>query len=179
MDITGFLSSTVHSVGASIRNWLERNGIRITVQVQLNGVNHNAIIVGPNNPEEHRPEHQIALTPLGAVALVGASALAVGTLIANPALIVGPEEDFQQNQPMLSDSQILMNCAEVELVRQSQDPQKEQENCSVCMDGYVDNDKVLILPCLHKFHKQCILPWLRRTGLCSVCRNPVNSLTPS
>jgi uncharacterized protein (DUF2225 family) len=33
-----------------------------------------------------------------------------------------------------------------------------------------EDDIVNELPCKHKFHKECILPWLQKTCSCPCCR---------
>ena len=54
-----------------------------------------------------------------------------------------------------------------------------KNNCSICMDKFKLNDKVLILPCgkqKHYFHcdssETCsgILPWLKENNTCPICR---------
>ena len=54
-----------------------------------------------------------------------------------------------------------------------------KNNCSICMDEFKLNDKVLILPCgeqKHYFHcdssETCsgILPWLKENNTCPICR---------
>ncbi|VVU95804.1 Ring finger domain [seawater metagenome] len=42
------------------------------------------------------------------------------------------------------------------------------EICAICLDD--DSNLDLILPCNHKFHSQCILPWLKSNGTCPYCR---------
>jgi hypothetical protein len=181
MDINRFLSN-IQSLGGRIRDWLERNGVRITIHYQINGVPHDAVIVGDVDRAEHPPNppvEPVEVTPLGAVAIVGASALAVGALILNPGIVEGVSEGSIPSNHGLTDSEILSNCAEIDTMTPSSGSQKEPENCSICMENFVEKQTILILPCLHKFHKDCIVPWLRQTGLCSICRNPVNSLPPS
>ncbi|GMH45727.1 hypothetical protein BSKO_13690 [Bryopsis sp. KO-2023] len=43
------------------------------------------------------------------------------------------------------------------------------ETCSVCLESLIDGDDVRTLPCLHKFHDSCIVPWLRQKGMTSSC----------
>ncbi|XP_030550608.1 E3 ubiquitin-protein ligase RING1-like isoform X3 [Rhodamnia argentea] len=42
--------------------------------------------------------------------------------------------------------------------------------CAVCKDKYVEGEKVKVLPCVHRYHQDCILPWLRMHNTCPVCR---------
>jgi len=45
----------------------------------------------------------------------------------------------------------------------------QNEECSICMD--TDNtSEWLMLPCCHKFHRQCISTWLHTNQTCPICR---------
>jgi len=49
-------------------------------------------------------------------------------------------------------------------------------DCAVCKDQFIlgtedpDEQIVVTLPCNHPFHMPCILPWLKSSGTCPVCR---------
>ncbi|KAL5067009.1 hypothetical protein RYX36_017896 [Vicia faba] len=47
------------------------------------------------------------------------------------------------------------------------------ENCAICIETPVKGDVIRHLPCLHKFHKDCIDPWLGRKRLCPVCKSSI------
>jgi len=42
--------------------------------------------------------------------------------------------------------------------------------CSVCKENLAIGDVVIDLPCKHKDHQDCILPWLTKHNNCPVCR---------
>ncbi|MCJ1386151.1 hypothetical protein MMC17_009277 [Xylographa soralifera] len=56
--------------------------------------------------------------------------------------------------------------------------------CSVCTDEFIKGQNVRVLPCNHKFHPECIDPWLLNvSGTCPLCRvdlrptaSPMNEL---
>ncbi|KAL4795313.1 hypothetical protein BDV19DRAFT_363502 [Aspergillus venezuelensis] len=47
--------------------------------------------------------------------------------------------------------------------------------CSICMDVVKLGDEVLVLPCTHWFHPQCIEAWLTQHNTCPHCRRGIDS----
>ncbi|KAI8986473.1 hypothetical protein BDB01DRAFT_896077 [Pilobolus umbonatus] len=50
---------------------------------------------------------------------------------------------------------------------------RQEVDCAVCKDTFVPEETVIILPCDHIFHDDCIKPWLKLNGTCPVCRHSV------
>uniref|UniRef100_A0A1J3J9V4 E3 ubiquitin-protein ligase SDIR1 n=1 Tax=Noccaea caerulescens TaxID=107243 RepID=A0A1J3J9V4_NOCCA len=48
-----------------------------------------------------------------------------------------------------------------------------QETCVICLETPTIGDTIRHLPCFHKFHKDCIDPWLGRSKACPVCKSSV------
>ncbi|GAB4856148.1 hypothetical protein Ancab_024789 [Ancistrocladus abbreviatus] len=46
----------------------------------------------------------------------------------------------------------------------------ENLQCSVCLDDFDLGAEAKEMPCKHKFHSACILPWLEMHSSCPVCR---------
>ncbi|EXB58572.1 E3 ubiquitin-protein ligase RING1-like protein [Morus notabilis] len=44
------------------------------------------------------------------------------------------------------------------------------EECVICREEMREGRDVCGLPCQHKFHWRCVLPWLRRRNTCPCCR---------
>jgi hypothetical protein len=45
--------------------------------------------------------------------------------------------------------------------------------CAVCYDIFGAGDKVLALPCSHRYHAACVTPWLLRATTCPTCRSTI------
>ncbi|XP_033288092.1 E3 ubiquitin-protein ligase DZIP3 isoform X2 [Orcinus orca] len=46
---------------------------------------------------------------------------------------------------------------------------EEEEPCVICHEN-LSPENLSVLPCAHKFHSQCIRPWLMQQGTCPTCR---------
>ncbi|OXM78657.1 hypothetical protein C364_03586 [Cryptococcus neoformans Bt63] len=59
-------------------------------------------------------------------------------------------------------------------------------DCPVCKDDFEIGNEVMLIPCGHIYHPDCLVPWLRQNGTCPVCRfslvsedqQPNNQRTP-
>ncbi|XP_022946687.1 probable E3 ubiquitin-protein ligase RHY1A [Cucurbita moschata] len=51
----------------------------------------------------------------------------------------------------------------------------EQEECAVCLEGFRAGEPLVHLPCAHKFHSACLVPWLQTNAHCPCCRFPFPS----
>ena len=46
--------------------------------------------------------------------------------------------------------------------------------CCICLEEFEDREKVRVLPCGHKFHEDCLTPWLtERDASCPLCKMDV------
>jgi len=53
------------------------------------------------------------------------------------------------------------------------------KECPICLEGFLLNDEIKILNCMHCFHKSCIDMWLFNLLKCPLCRNSVSKLADS
>ncbi|XP_058727583.1 probable E3 ubiquitin-protein ligase RHY1A isoform X2 [Vicia villosa] len=49
----------------------------------------------------------------------------------------------------------------------------EQEDCAVCLESFKIGEKLIPLPCAHKFHSTCLKPWLENNSHCPCCRTTI------
>ncbi|KAL0724687.1 hypothetical protein Bca4012_039286 [Brassica carinata] len=60
--------------------------------------------------------------------------------------------------------------------RNSRNPQgysgeeDDEKRCTVCLEDFEPKETVMLTPCKHMFHEECIVPWLKSKGQCPLCR---------
>ncbi|KAK9153088.1 hypothetical protein Sjap_000568 [Stephania japonica] len=47
---------------------------------------------------------------------------------------------------------------------------EDGKRCAICLEDFFANEEVLVTPCNHMFHEECIGTWLKDNGQCPVCR---------
>jgi hypothetical protein len=50
--------------------------------------------------------------------------------------------------------------------------------CPVCLLLFDVDEEVVLMPCKHRFHEGCIIPWLQKTNSCPVCRHELPTDDP-
>lgn len=51
----------------------------------------------------------------------------------------------------------------------------DKNECIICIDNYLNDDKIRLLKCGHHFHDICIKKWLIINTTCPQCRNPIDN----
>ena len=46
--------------------------------------------------------------------------------------------------------------------------------CCICQDNFEHDELLLTLPCIHNFHNDCVLNWLKIKSICPLCKQPVS-----
>ncbi|KAB2606619.1 E3 ubiquitin-protein ligase HIP1 [Pyrus ussuriensis x Pyrus communis] len=50
---------------------------------------------------------------------------------------------------------------------------KASGDCTICLESFTDGDKLICLPCEHRFHAACLSPWALIRGDCPYCRRVI------
>ena len=77
-------------------------------------------------------------------------------------LLVVPEID---NFPLTKEQ-----IAEI-IVNGENNEKNEELFCMICLENIKKNGKhIKLFDCYHKFHKHCIIKWLKKKGICPICK---------
>ncbi|KAL6008076.1 hypothetical protein ACLOJK_033582 [Asimina triloba] len=87
-------------------------------------------------------------------------------------------KDRQADHQTVSDkksTEKMMGMMTVEKARGSDRKIKtaEKEICAVCLEEITTKQIITSLPCFHKYHYDCLLPWLNAHSQCPYCRTHV------
>eukprot|EP00013_Stygamoeba_regulata_P005683 CAMPEP_0177640548 /NCGR_PEP_ID=MMETSP0447-20121125/6601_1 /TAXON_ID=0 /ORGANISM="Stygamoeba regulata, Strain BSH-02190019" /LENGTH=362 /DNA_ID=CAMNT_0019142625 /DNA_START=516 /DNA_END=1604 /DNA_ORIENTATION=+ len=50
---------------------------------------------------------------------------------------------------------------------------EDNDRCCICLENYEPGVLLRELPCGHFYHQECVDTWLRESGLCPLCKQPV------
>ncbi|XP_062196604.1 E3 ubiquitin-protein ligase CIP8-like [Phragmites australis] len=81
-------------------------------------------------------------------------------------LVAGGEGLFLKNKPAAARSAVEALPSTVVAAGE----EGEGEECVVCRDGVAAGQRVKKLPCSHRYHEECIVPWLQVRNSCPLCR---------
>merc|ERR1740121_1982137 len=48
-----------------------------------------------------------------------------------------------------------------------------QGQCAVCLDVFLEGEEIRTLPCMHRFHLECIDKWLLKRPRCPTCKQSI------
>ncbi|KAK6248280.1 hypothetical protein QUC31_019845 [Theobroma cacao] len=46
----------------------------------------------------------------------------------------------------------------------------DQEECAICLERFKAGETLVHLPCAHRFHSRCLIPWVENNAHCPCCR---------
>lgn len=54
----------------------------------------------------------------------------------------------------------------------------DHTSCPICLDEFEAKQQLLRLPCNHRFHSDCLMPWIKSHALCPICRFDLSGRPP-
>ncbi|KAK7958130.1 hypothetical protein PG996_010426 [Apiospora saccharicola] len=82
------------------------------------------------------------------------------------------EANPQSNAPPPASEDTISRLPRKKLDEQMLGPELKGE-CTICIDDVGLGDEVIVLPCKHWFHDECVVLWLKEHNTCPICRAPV------
>ena len=64
----------------------------------------------------------------------------------------------------------LLNSLETTVLKDVSTLEEDKKQCVICMEDFNNGDEVMYLPCLHVFHKDCLLEWFKGHNDCPICK---------
>ncbi|XP_052177553.1 uncharacterized protein LOC127791609 [Diospyros lotus] len=60
---------------------------------------------------------------------------------------------------------------------QTEPEEDDGKRCAICLEDFEPREPVMLTPCNHMFHEDCIVPWLKSQARCPVCRAAISEQT--
>lgn len=125
----------------------------------------------PNDPEalRERSGSLILVNPMNEEALIIQGENAASSL---GEYLVGPGFDLLLQHLLENDPNRYGSLpAQKEVVKALPTVAIDQDlQCAVCLEEFVMGNEAKEMPCKHKFHGECIMPWLELHSSCPICR---------
>ncbi len=80
-----------------------------------------------------------------------------------------PSYDAEGDYAKKTESTLIDQLPEVVLTDEMKLPSEIKE-CIICLTQLEKGTKLIILPCFHVFHSQCIKDWLNNSIYCPLCK---------
>ena len=84
--------------------------------------------------------------------------------------IIGQNEiDSNNNNNESEGNSVFDNFCEVKIKNISK-LEESNKKCAICLEKFNSKVKVIILPCIHIFHRSCINDWMEKQKNCPICK---------
>jgi hypothetical protein len=47
-------------------------------------------------------------------------------------------------------------------------------SCGICLEEFQKGECLKTMPCLHRYHRECIDKWLKQCAKCPVCKHEIH-----
>lgn len=132
------------------------SGRRVRPRIQFNPFGGGAMVLGFGQPGEvHGNSADYAWGPNGLDNVIS-------QLLAN----------LEDNGPPPAEEDKI---AALPTVVATEEHLKSCADCSVCKEDFASDERLVLLPCTHLYHTDCIMPWLKLHDTCPTCRYSINT----
>lgn len=89
-----------------------------------------------------------------------------------------PQPSQRENKKPSGLTQEALDCLQLELFSIKETGAEDAvsgapRDCSICLESFFQGDRLICLPCEHRFHAVCLDPWVRIRGDCPYCRRVI------
>ncbi|KAJ6723552.1 ANAPHASE-PROMOTING COMPLEX SUBUNIT 11 RING-H2 FINGER PROTEIN [Salix koriyanagi] len=77
---------------------------------------------------------------------------------------------LQRNLQAATSTQAAGDRATIAAKERASETEDDGQRCAVCLEDFEPRESVMLTPCNHMFHEECIVPWVKSNGKCPVCR---------
>ncbi|KAL6902006.1 hypothetical protein ACP4OV_004882 [Aristida adscensionis] len=133
------------------------------------------VLVSPSDARAMLMQERGRGDAAAAAAAMGAGGLTLGDLFLGPGLdllleyLAEADPSRQGTPPARKDAVAAMPTVRLQ----------NAATCPVCLDELAAGGEAREMPCKHRFHDQCIMPWLEMHSSCPVCRHQLPTEEPA
>ena len=82
--------------------------------------------------------------------------------------------DIYHNDEAHIDDIINRNCV-ISKIKKTHKLSEDKKKCLICLEKFKKGDNIIILPCIHIFHSDCIKNWMKKQVLCPLCKCAIDN----
>ena len=82
------------------------------------------------------------------------------------------DDGFDEGEPLDDD---IIQTYPISKIHDINKLSEDKKRCSICLENYKNGDDSIILPCIHIFHSECIKKWMKKNGVCPICKFRIDS----
>lgn len=84
------------------------------------------------------------------------------------------EELLEWEQKRTGSDPLLASLADV-FPQAKATPNDVNKQCMICLEDYKIGEDIMTITCMHRYHKDCVAPWIAISPTCPVCKADVRA----
>ena len=81
---------------------------------------------------------------------------------------------YNYNNEVRVNDIINKNCV-VSKIKRTNKLSEDKKKCLICLEKFKKGDNIIILPCIHIFHSDCIRNWMKKQITCPLCKCKIDN----